>query len=270
MQRRPQPHAFWGVDAEGRVTSEPAEFVLVRVAPEEWERARLEGENVGRYRLTKPFAYCDARSGATIIVPANLASFTSDLASVPIFAAWLVPRDGIHAPAAILHDALVQSQTSPVEPIRERSDDIFREAMRALGVRLLRRWMMWAAVSLLTMAKTSHNFARWVRTISLFVVCVALLAVGFLSILDVFDVPGFAVLPWMGHRSVGLELVNGAIVAAICAAVVPVLFFPRPLVGLVAALGLIPLAFPLVVVALTLGAYLLAEGIVGRVDSLGS
>lgn len=32
MHRRPQPHAFWGVDAEGRATSEPAEFVLVVVA----------------------------------------------------------------------------------------------------------------------------------------------------------------------------------------------------------------------------------------------
>jgi hypothetical protein len=38
--------------------------------------------------------------------PTHTDTFRTDLASIPFFATWLVPRDGKHTPAALLHDSL--------------------------------------------------------------------------------------------------------------------------------------------------------------------
>ena len=55
---------------------------------------------------------------------------------------WLIPRYGVYTKAAILHDYLCERH--PVS--RRDADGIFRRALRELGVSVLRRWMMWAAV----------------------------------------------------------------------------------------------------------------------------
>jgi hypothetical protein len=248
---------FFVVDDSGALTDAPARFVLVRVD-------RAHSDDRGNYRLEERFGYRDER-GREFVVPVDLETFTTDLASIPLLAAWLVPRDGRHAPAAILHDALVQGDTSPAVEDREVADAIFRDAMRLLGVRFLRRWMMWAAVSLLTMWKTATTSARRIRAGVLSGVCIALLGIGFCSVWDLFDVALFSVLPWLDDRGLGAELVNGAVAAAVCAAVVPLLFWPRPRVGFVAAMALIPLAFPLAGVAVAFGLYTAAEWLAGKV-----
>lgn len=76
----------------------------------------------------------------TFVVPAGT---TTDFASVPRPFVWLLPPYGAYTKAAILHDYLVRPEAGVS---RADADGIFRRAMRELGVQLVRRWMMWAAV----------------------------------------------------------------------------------------------------------------------------
>ena len=78
----------------------------------------------------------------TFTVPATT---QTDFASVPRFFTWLIPRSGRYTPAAVLHDYLYD-QVDAEMLSRCDADGIFRRAMRELGVALLRRWAMWAAV----------------------------------------------------------------------------------------------------------------------------
>jgi len=73
------------------------------------------------------------------------ATTRTDFASVPWFFAWLIPRSGRYTPAAVLHDFLYDRVEAGTFS-RCDADGIFRRAMRELGVGLLRRWAMWAAV----------------------------------------------------------------------------------------------------------------------------
>jgi hypothetical protein len=78
----------------------------------------------------------------------------TDLASVPAPLQWLVWRYGVYTPAALVHDRLI-GRGSPrggiFENMRdEYADRYFRFMLEALGVKWLRRWMMWAAVALRT------------------------------------------------------------------------------------------------------------------------
>jgi hypothetical protein len=71
---------------------------------------------------------------------------TTDLASVPFFLAWFVRSYGRHTLAAVLHDYLWRKRRDDV-PLA-RANHIFRIAMYELKVPLIRRWIMWTAVSL--------------------------------------------------------------------------------------------------------------------------
>ncbi|WP_370323858.1 DUF1353 domain-containing protein [Euzebya sp.] len=75
----------------------------------------------------------------TFEVPAG---FVTDFASVPRVFTWLLPRYGTYTRAAILHDWFCD--TGVVS--RADADGLFRRMMRELGVSVVRRWMMWAAV----------------------------------------------------------------------------------------------------------------------------
>lgn len=114
---------------------------------------RLEPPN---YRVMRQFEYVD-RLGHWYRVPKDVSNNKTDFASIPFFLTWLVPKDGTHTPAAVLHDALIGGQkdvdyeTSADETIPDRhADYLFREAMKQTGVPWLRRWIMWAAVALRT------------------------------------------------------------------------------------------------------------------------
>jgi hypothetical protein len=148
--------------------------------------------------------------------------------------------------------------------------------MGHLDVALLRRWMMWAAVSLRTLwGEHWKGHVYWRLMIG--AVVGGLLGLGTISIVDLVDLHWLRVpltdyrislqLPWMGDVNAAQELRNGLIAALVCAAVVPILFGQkRRMVGLVGALVLIPLAFPLLFAAAGYGAYNLAEIVVYKFD----
>ncbi|GEM_PF-1995037 len=115
-----------------RYSYQPAEIVLRQI-------------DATRFDLEEPFQFVDGEGAPKWIVPA---SDVTDLASVPQFLTWLVPRYGRHTLAALLHDHL---QDQPISSAA--ADLVFLRAMGDTGVPLVRRWVMWAAVS----ARTRKN-----------------------------------------------------------------------------------------------------------------
>jgi len=79
------------------------------------------------------------RAGEVITVPKG---FITDLASIPRLFQWLIPVNGLHRCAAIVHDYLFVIQDRP----REDADRIFLEAMEDCGVRWTQRQVMYRAV----------------------------------------------------------------------------------------------------------------------------
>lgn len=98
-----------------------------------------------RFEICVPFRYRRRIDEPWITVPDGPANKVTDLASVPGFLLWFVPRYGAHTLAALLHDQLVK-----VPDQRVLADTIFRDALGELKVPWIRRWFMWAAVSLAT------------------------------------------------------------------------------------------------------------------------
>jgi hypothetical protein len=115
----------------------------------------VEEVDAKSWRLVKPVVY--AGRDETFEVPVG---FTTDFASVPDVFTWLVPRYGAYTKAAVLHDFLCSGTVVS----RRDADGIFRRCLRELGVSLLRRWMMWAAVRLNSRLRgiTPRELARWV------------------------------------------------------------------------------------------------------------
>lgn len=68
--------------------------------------------------------------------------FLTDFASVPRVLQWLVPRTGRHGPAALVHDYLCRSGAVS----RKDADGVFRRILRELGVGVVLRHLMYAAV----------------------------------------------------------------------------------------------------------------------------
>lgn len=68
--------------------------------------------------------------------------FTTDFASVPRLFWQILPPDGQYTGAALVHDYLYWLQLRT----RKESDGIFLEAMKALGVPLVERLIMYQAV----------------------------------------------------------------------------------------------------------------------------
>ena len=89
------------------------------------------------------------------VTPTTIGS-TTDLASVPTPLQWLVSRYGVHTPAALIHDRFIGMSDDLRKCVGVGSltdaytDRYFRFMLEAVGVRWLRRWMMWAAVALRT------------------------------------------------------------------------------------------------------------------------
>ena len=81
-----------------------------------------------------------------IIVPAG---FETDLASILRVFLPLIPRNGHHRAGAIVHDYLVRQDDFN----RHLADKIFLEAMKVLGVKRLRRRLMYWAVVAVTVFK---------------------------------------------------------------------------------------------------------------------
>ena len=160
------------------------------------------------------------------VVPAD-DTFRSDLTSVPDLFTWLVPRTGLHLPAALLHDGLVHDPNSPVtydgpHVTRQEADRIFREAMADLGTGWVRRWLMWSAVTLATVragvktrtrdaatgkVPTAVEICNWYYRLAVFGSLSAIGALGILATIDLAD--WWDGLPWMGERGMLAELTYG-------------------------------------------------------------
>ena len=103
--------------------------------------------------VIQPFGYINERTGRTIWVPAG---YVTDFASIPRVGRWLIPPFGRHAIAAVVHDWLY----SIGEPGRRgEADDIFRDALRELGVGVARRNIMHGAV--VAAATWDSQFMDW-------------------------------------------------------------------------------------------------------------
>lgn len=209
----PEPERFHdgGTDDEAPDPDAAPRIVLERVESGDLER-RTE-----RFRMLRRIAYRDREYGV-LLVPADLAGFDSDLASVPTLFTWLVPRTGRHLPPALLHDGLVHgprerpSYVSTGGRVLDRvaADRVLRTAMRDSDTGPVRSWLVWSAVTLGTVWRGSASWSRsrhWRYRVAAGLSLSVIAVLGVLATLDLLDVVAW--IPWMGERSLALELLGG-------------------------------------------------------------
>lgn len=171
---------------------------------------RLELLSIDGYEfaMLRSITYDDPEHEEPFTVPADLANFRTDLASVPSVFTWLVPRSGVFLPAAVLHDGLVhEGKYLGPEITRVEADRIFRDAMQHLGTGVVRAWLMWAAVTMATMWVMPTE--RWYWRTVLIGLLAAVVGIGALATGDMLGL--WSIVPWMPEGRLGLELVGGAI-----------------------------------------------------------
>ncbi|MGH3119073.1 MAG: DUF1353 domain-containing protein, partial [Gaiellales bacterium] len=117
-----------GIPFKKRYSDRDADIVLRQKSPTD-------------FVLEEPFRFPQAGEQDIVVERGDI----TDLASVPTFLTWLVPRYGRHTLPALLHDHLVVPGMNP--DLREQADTILRDAMGSTKVPLVRRWTIWAAVS---------------------------------------------------------------------------------------------------------------------------
>jgi len=232
----------------------------------DWFGRELGDAQREEFRLRYPIGFYDADLDQVIIVPANLARFTTDLTSVPQLLTWLVPRTGTHLPAALLHDGLVHSPDeaptyiSDEEIPRAESDRVFRDAMGALGCTWVRRWLIWATVLIATLA-SGANRARWWLTIGLSGGLIV--ALGTLATIDLVDCR--APLPWMADRPWWQEVLLGGLAAIVISTVIALVFwYPEWRAGWIFCVALALLLHVTIAVAVISSVFALVESVVAR------
>ena len=155
------------------------------------------------FQLVEPFRYLHP-SGPPggYVVPAHdpdrgpEAGNASDLASVPPFLWWLMASYGQHTLAALLHDHLI-GRPDIVE--RVEADTLFRDGMGDLGVALVRRWALWAAVSVGTLF--TRSVVAGLLLVGHIVVVIALALAALLAVTGV--------APWMPLTAVAAVVLWG-------------------------------------------------------------
>ena len=178
-------------------------------------------EGVETFELARRLAYLDRHLGE-LLVPAD-PGFRTDLTSVPALFTWLVPKTGAHLPAALLHDALVAGRDDPTSYVstqghevdRVEADRIFRDAMADTGTGVIRRWIVWTAVTVATIfvgrAVPWTPAKHWSYRVAAAVTIVTILWLGYSSTSDLVDRSwvGAVDVPWMGERSWWVEVAGG-------------------------------------------------------------
>lgn len=97
-------------------------------------------ERVGdKWKLHTPFEYRLGNSDEVVRVPEG---FVTDFASIPQAFWSILPPHGPYAAAAVVHDYLYKYH----KYTRKRSDQIFLEGMKVLGVNWFVRGIMYNAV----------------------------------------------------------------------------------------------------------------------------
>lgn len=219
--------------------------------------ARVVLEQVGpaTFRIIEPFRYVDTETGEHFVVPdPRWGEQVTDLASVPSILLWLVPRYGQHTLPALLHDQLVNHDLADH---REHADRIFRDAMGEQGVRFLRRWVMWAAVSIATIVRGG----RW----RLVPIALWLLAFGALSFR--LTPPFAAWHVWPFTALVEIPWWAAVLTAVLGPPVLSALWRRRYLVGVMSGYGAVLFAVPVVAIVLALGVYWVLEWAMRPFDS---
>jgi uncharacterized protein DUF1353 len=230
-------------------------------SPMEIELMRLFANDLEQWSLAKRIAYLDRHHSVPFEVPPPLPfDFKSDLTSVPQMFTWLVPKTGAHLPAALLHDGLVWDPKEELQSYvgdtidRVEADRIFRDAMADVGTPLIRRWLIWTAVSLATVAGIKPKL----RAIACYLTLVVVVVLGYIATLDLFD--QIEVLPWMGDRRLWVELISGTVMAVVIPAVLSLVWFKKiRWAGFIAGIALAVLLHATLVIAATTAVYQVAE-----------
>lgn len=237
---------------------------------------RLTTDGVEEFALQRRIAYRDRHLGE-LLVPADPASFRTDLTSVPALFTWLVPTTGAHLPAALLHDGLVHPPGHPTYLSTEghvvdrvAADRVFRDAMADTGTGVVRRWLVWAAVATATIVSpgatgwSAPQRRHYRVAAALTVLVVAYL--GFCATLDLFDLhlPGAVTLPWMGDRGWFVELVGGLAGAVVIPLLLGLTWGRFRVAGAIVGVGLAVLLHVTVALLVLTGLYQAAEWVAGR------
>ncbi|MFZ2504458.1 MAG: DUF1353 domain-containing protein [Nocardioides sp.] len=187
-----------------------------------WRRRRSDHGEL--FSLLASVTYRDEANARAITVPSNFGSFATDLTSVPSWFTWLVPKSGTHLPAALIHDGLVADPSGPpsytTEPPGPRidridADVVFRNAMRDTHVGVVRRWLVWSAVSTLSLWKRGRydwsTAMIWRYRAAILITFVTIGYLGACATLDLADWhwPGFWDLPWMREGNMVTETAGG-------------------------------------------------------------
>jgi hypothetical protein len=209
---------------------------------------QLEPLDSHEFRVVRGFKYRSPEPGEPTYVVGDPGrgrpGESTDLASVPFFLQWFIRSYGRHTLAAVLHDHLwrLQRDVRPLDNVAfKRSNHVFRVAMDELEVPLLRRWLMWAAVSLAWLWKRE---AAWKIRVVAWVAAV----VG----LDILT---------------ACVLVNGVgtpatVLAAVFLVAWLALLWPHPLVAAIGGPALYVLLPSVLIVLATLLTYLIVEAAV--------
>lgn len=237
---------------------------------------RHTDEGVETFALERRLAYRDRHLGE-LLVPSR-ADFRTDLTSVPALFTWLVPKTGAHLPAALLHDALVAGpgdatsyvSTEGHEVDRVEADRVFRDAMADTGTGVVRRWIVWSAVTVATIfVGRSVPWSRakhWSYRVAAGVTIAAIVYLGWSATSDLFDRSwvGAVDVPWMGDRPWWVELAGGFAGAVALPLALSLLWGRLRMAGAIAGVMLAVLLHVTVGLAVIAATYLALERLARR------
>jgi hypothetical protein len=241
---------------------------------------RHTDEGVETFSLERRLAYLDRHLGE-LLVPAD-AGFRTDLTSVPALFTWLVPKTGAHLPAALLHDALVAGRGDPTSYVstqrhvvdRVSADRVFRDAMADTGTGVVRRWIVWTAVTVATVfvgrAVPWSPARHWSYRVAALVTIATILYLGYSSTSDLFDRSwvGAVDVPWMGDRSWWVEVAGGLAGAVVLPLALSLLWGRLRMAGAIAGVMLAVLLHVTLGLAVIATSYLAVERLARRSPAL--
>ncbi|MFG2236172.1 DUF1353 domain-containing protein [Streptomyces sp. NPDC048723] len=244
----PQPLRFYdgGVDGapgEPAIFGSMAQIVLVRCTDGGREQ----------FRMRRRIAYKDRQLGE-LLVPRETSTFLSDLTSVPALFTWLVPKTGKHLPATLLHDGLIHplddttyTSTRGEIVLRVEADRVLRDAMGDAGTKLIRRWLIWSAVTMATMLDgRGTNWSKvqtWWYRVAVVLTLGVVATLGFWTFLDLIDVARIPNLPWMGDRPWFYELAGGLSGAVVIPLALALLWGPFRIAGAIVGVSIAVLLY---------------------------
>jgi hypothetical protein len=218
-----------------------------------------------KFEMLRKIGYRDPRHREPFVVPDDLETFRTDLASIPWLFAWLVPGLGSHLPAVLIHDGLIPGtdgkKTYEGEDVdREEADRVLRDGMGDLGTPKIRRWLMWTAVVIATAIVAIRP--RWYWPVVVIGSLGVVLGLGVVATLDVIDV--WDVLPWMRDGPAWRELLLGGSFAVLIPLTLSALWLRLWPAGAIAGVALALLLHVTVVLAVLYGLYWIADTTISR------